>query len=604
MGAKRRAEVVTAPQMPSVASKVVPSPRRHLPFVVLLLLALLAGCSQGSTTVSRQSPERGTSDAGSATDDGDLRWGTCEDQAAIVANLQCATLEVPLDPADPSGEQIELALARKQASGPAEERIGSLVFNPGGPGGSGIEFLAAASATLMPEELADRFDLVSFDPRGVGASSPVRCIDDATKDEQLTGDLSPDTEEELQRAIEDSLEFVEGCRTNAPELLEHMSTADVAADLDRIRAAVGDEQLSYVGFSYGTSIGSVYASLFPERVRALVLDGSVSPDATPEEEAIAQGRGFERTLRSFVEHCNADPECALAPDAAGALDRIRAELEQDPVEVEDPRGVRTMGPDLFELAVSSALYDTTVWGTAARAIADVRGGGAELLFALADRQIGRQPDGSYDNAVDARSMVNCADQEERPTVEEGRAAADRITAALPELGERFAWGLLSCLEWPEAANPLPEISAEGTPPILVVGTLGDPATPYEWSEEMTAALGSARLLTYEGDGHTAFLRGGPCVDDAVTAYLIDGTLPAEGTRCPAQEESVSFAGLRDEIVSQFVDVGLPQQVAECVVDGAIAEVGEVEFDRMVLTEDVDELQRIVQDHSVRCALGG
>jgi pimeloyl-ACP methyl ester carboxylesterase len=588
---------VTAQRTPSVASDAVPDPRR-LPRLrglaaAFCTLAVLSGCSQDAgITVSRQSPERGTADAGSA--EGELRWVGCDDDLAAAAGLQCATLEVPLDPADASGQQIELALARQRATGSEGERIGSLVFNPGGPGGSGIEFLAAAS-TMVPEELA---------PRGVGDSSPVRCIDDATKDEQLEGDLSPDTEEELQRAIADQRELVEGCRTNAPDLVEHMSTADVAADLDRIREAVGDDRLSYVGFSYGTSIGSVYASLFPEKVRAMVLDGSVSPDATPEEEVIAQGRGFERTLESFVEHCNADPACALAPDAAGALDRVRAELEQDPVEVDDPRGSRTMGSDLFELAVSSALYDPTVWGTAARAISDVRGGGAELLFALVDRQIGRQPDGSYDNAVDARSMVNCADQEERPTVDEGRAAAERIAAALPQLGESFAWGLLSCLQWPEAANPLPEIAAEDAPPILVVGTLGDPATPYEWSEEMTAALGSARLLTYEGDGHTAFLRGGPCVDDAVTAYLIDGTLPDEGASCPAQEESVSFAGLRDEVVSQFVDVGLPEQLAQCVVDGAIAEVGEVEFDRMVLTEDIDELQRIVQEHSMRCALGG
>ena len=592
--------------MPSVASAAVPTPLRPLrarcAAAVLLTLAVLAGCSdRGTVTVSRQSPERGTPDAGAQSSE--LRWAGCADDLAAAAGLECATLQVPLDPADPSGEQIELALARKRFTGSADARIGSLVFNPGGPGGSGIEFLASASA-IVPEALSERFDLVSFDPRGVGDSSAVTCLDDATKDEQLVGDLSPDTEEELQRAIDDQRELLEGCRTNAPELLEHMSTADVAADLDRIRAAVGDDQLSYVGFSYGTSIGAVYASLFPENVRALVLDGSVSPDASPEDELVAQGTGFERTLQSFVDSCNADPQCALAPDARGAIERVRAELEQDPVEVEDPRGTRVMGPDLFDIGVSSALYDTSVWGTAARAISDLRGGGAELLFALVDRQIGREPDGTYDSSTDARSMVNCADQEERPSLEEARSASERIAGALPQLGESFAWGLLSCLDWPEAANPLPEVDAEGAPPILVVGTVGDPATPYEWSEQMTAALGSARLLTYEGDGHTAFLRGGPCIDDAVTAYLLDGALPEEGTRCPAQEDSVSFGGLRDEIVSQFVEVGLPQEVAECVVDGAIGEVGEVEFDRMVLTEDIDGLQQIVQSHSVRCTLGG
>ena len=187
----------------------------------------------------------------------------------MLADLECGTLEVPLDPADPSSETIEIAVARAESTGDERERIGSIVLNPGGPGGSGIEFLANA-ASAFPEELTDRFDLVSFDPRGVGESTPVRCIDDATKDDQLSGDLSPDTPEEQDRALDDQEEFLDGCRENSADLLEHMSTADVAADLDELREALGEDRLTYLGYSYGTSIGAVYATLFPDNVRALI----------------------------------------------------------------------------------------------------------------------------------------------------------------------------------------------------------------------------------------------------------------------------------------------------------------------------------------------
>jgi pimeloyl-ACP methyl ester carboxylesterase len=583
-----------------------PRARSVGPVAVLLLIALLASsCSPGGDELSRsrQSPERGAVDAGGATGGGDLSWATCTEEPASVAQLQCATLTVPMDHSDPDGEEIELALARSRSTGSPDERLGSVVFNPGGPGGSGIEFLASALAG-MPAELAGRFDLVSFDPRGVGDSTPVRCLDDETKDEHLEGDLSPDTDADVQEAVEQQREFIESCQESAPRMVRHMSTADVAADLDLIREALGDEQLNYVGMSYGTLIGAVYATLFPDNVRAMVLDGAVSPVASVEERLRAQRRSFQDALASFVEHCDSDPDCALGPDSGASIEATRTRLDQQPLEVQTPSGPRTMGVDLFDIALATALYETSLWGAVATAIAQIDRGGATVLFTLVDLQVGRNPDGTYDNSSDAQVMVNCADEEERLSVDEGVATARRIIGELPTFGDALAWGALGCLEWPEPANPLPDLDGAGAPPIVVVGTIGDPATPYEWSEQMTDALESAVLLTYEGDGHAAFLRGGPCIDDAVVAYLVDLEVPPDGTSCPAQADAVSFAGLRDEIVDQFVTEGLPQQAAECIVDGVIEEVGSDGFDQLVLSQDTDQLLEILMRQKVACATGG
>ena len=575
-----------------------------MPLVALALLAFPAcsADSDDSATASRASAER-SAPAEGGTPNASLEWATCADEAAKMAELECATLEVPLDHSDPDGETIELALARSASTGSAEDRIGSLVLNPGGPGGSGVEFLASAAAQF-PAALSERFDLVSFDPRGVGASTPVRCIDDETKDEQLRGDLSPDTPEELERAVDDQEEFLDGCEELSGDLIEHMSTADVATDMDLLRAALGDEQLTYLGFSYGTAIGAVYATLFPDNVRALVLDGSVSPTATEEEQLLAQALGFERALGNFVEGCNADPGCAIGPDAAAAVAEARAELEAQPIEVATESGPRELGRDLFDLGVATALYDATLWGTLASSIANLDDGGGATLLSLVDRQIGRNPDGTYDNSSDAQTMVSCADLAQRPSVEEATAAAERIIAAAPTFGSITAFGMLGCLDWPTAAQPLPRLTGAGSPTLLVIGTVGDPATPYEWSQQMAEALESAVLLTYEGDGHTAFLSGGECIDDAVAAYLVDLVVPDEGTRCPAQEPDAAFTSIRDEFLAGFEAAGLPADVAQCIVDGIIDELGEAEFERLVLSNEQDRLTRLVTAEAVRCAATG
>ncbi|MGB6058244.1 MAG: alpha/beta hydrolase [Microthrixaceae bacterium] len=583
--------------------------RRGVPAVAMAIAMLAVSCSlvdNNSSSAALTSDKRPSVEATtepSTRSDGELKWTRCQDKAASAVGLQCSTLQVPLDPAKPDGEKIELALARQTSKGSAKDRIGSVVLNPGGPGGSGIDFLASA-APAFPADLTKHFDLVSFDPRGVAESSPVRCLDDKTKAEQLKGDLSPDDPEEMKRALADQKEFLEGCKKRSGDLLTHMSTADVAADLDQIREAVGDKKLTYVGFSYGTAIGAVYATLFPQNTRALVLDGSVSPVSDPVEEAESQAEGFEHTLKNFVSACNADKKCAIGPDAAKVIAQTRAALDKKPVKVTDQSGTRELGVDLFDLGLASALYDTSLWGTVASSIASIDDGGAELLLSLGDRQTGRQPDGSFDNSSDAQSMVSCADERQRPSLEQAEADARRIKAVAPTFGDILAWSTLGCLGWPEASNPVPKVTGAGSAPILVVGTLGDPATPYSWAQQMTSALESAQLLTYEGDGHTAFLRAGDCINNAVVDYLVDLKLPEADKSCPAAKSSISFGGLSDEVVRQLVEAGLPEDLANCVIDGLIEKVGLAEFNRIVLEQDTDALAKLVTAQTLSCVSSG
>lgn len=546
--------------------------------------------------------------AGSTTDTpksstGTLTWSKCKAKAAAMSGLDCATLDVPIDPKKPNGPTTKIALAKSSSTGSAKERIGSLVINPGGPGGSGVEFLSNA-ASMFPKDLTDHFDLVSFDPRGVGESSPVRCLDDEQKDEQLQRDLSPDSDAERAQLDKDQVALRDGCESRNPELIRHMSTADVASDLDKIREALGDDKLNFLGYSYGTAIGATYAAMFPSTIRAMVLDGSVSPSASAAEETMAQAMGFEHTLGNFITACNADSTCALAPDTAGGIAAAKASLVKEPVKVKTSSGERTLTADLFDYGLATALYDTSTWSATAQAVKDIRTTGAKTMLSLVDRQTGRQPNGTYDNSSDAQVMVNCSDQQDRPTEAEARAEEAKIVAAAPTFGPILGSGLTGCNDWPTPSEPTPKPSAEGAPPILVIGTVGDPATPYEWAQQMSTALTGSVLLTYEGDGHTAFLRGGKCIEDAVVNYFVELTLPDPGTRCPAESKGDEFSGVRGQLVEQLVGSGLDEKTANCIVDGMVKRVGESEFDDMVLQNDVDQITKLAQATALECMTSG
>lgn len=455
----------------------------------------------------------------------EIDWAECEDG-------ECATLTVPIDYADPGGGTLDLALLRVPAEdGDAPE--GSLVVNPGGPGASGVEYASFASFIVSPEVSA-AYDIVGFDPRGVAASAPVECFDDAEMDELLGADPSPDDEQErtdVQGLLE---EFADACAEAAPELIGHVSTVEAARDMDVLRAALGEEQLDYLGASYGTFLGTTYAALFPERVGRFVLDGAIDPDLTGFELGLGQAGGFEQATRAYVQHCIDQGECPLGDDVDAGMQRITDfldEVDADPLPVEGD-AVTELTEGWALLGIIVAMYDEAAWDILTQALTRaLEGDGTSLMF-LANLYASRSADGSYDgNGMQAISAVNCLD---RPAGESGLSeeeVRERFEEVAPTFG-RYLAGDGACAYWPaDAAETLQDYSAGGAAPILVIGTTGDPATPYAWAESLAQTLESGVLVTYEGEGHTAYGRSNECVDNAVDAYLLEGTVPQDGLTC-------------------------------------------------------------------------
>lgn len=508
-----------------------------------VVLAVLAGCTDPGPEVvgvaragGPDTSGPGTTDASGTTDPSPdpptsslpgfdvlpADWEGCDEQVGF----ECATIEVPLDHADPDGPTIPIALIRQPARGDADERIGSVVFNPGGPGGSGLEFLSLA-ALLIPGEVADRFDLVSFDPRGVGASAHVDC--DLVLDDGVA--LVPDDDRAAWDAARSvTLEELSTCSSEPPGTATRVGTNAAARDLDLIRAAIGDDRLTYVGFSYGTRLGATYAELFPEHVRALVLDGAVAPSTDSELLGSAQADGFDAALMAFAERCDADADCPLRAGggALAAIDRVRAAVRAaGTLPTDEPD--RSLTPGELDLGILSALYSQSAWPFLALAVDEADAGDGTLFQVLADLYLGRELDGSYTNQVEAGSFVNCADDPARPDADRLWEAADAAADRSAYFGEllRASFG---CDGLPDVVDPLIIGPAVGAPPILVIGTTGDPATPYEWAVELTELLDSGVLYTVEGEGHTAYTSI-DCVEPVVNDYLIDLVVPAPGGSC-------------------------------------------------------------------------
>ncbi len=490
-----------------------------------------------------------------AVDDTALDWGRCDGvDDGLGLQIDCATLPVPLDHGAPDGATIDIELARAATADP-DERIGSLVFNPGGPGGSGIDFLTAA-ATIVPPELADRFDLVSFDPRGVGASTAVECDVDVDDNVSL---LTAGDDDGWAVLVAEALGLPDDCTAETADLAPYVGTNSAARDLDLIRQALGDDQLSYVGFSYGTRLGATYAELFPERVRALVLDGAVKPTDDLAQIGLEQGPGFDAALQSFAAACDADADCPLGTDDIASTLEVYAGLVEEIAEVGSfptDDGDRVLTPGELQLGVVAALYSTQLWPVLADAlfIADTQQDGS-LLAALADSYLGRQFDGTYDNSQVAGLAINCADDPRRPPIDDVRRQSDVAADSSVYFGD-FLRASTGCLGTPDPIDPIRIGPAEGSAPILVIGTTGDPATPYEWAVEMAAFLDAATLYTVEGDGHTAFLSI-PCVDRVVIDYLVDLELPDDDAGCRADTIGAddvfvpSGTGEFDQLVALF-----------------------------------------------------
>lgn len=452
-----------------------------------------------------------------------LAWKDCGD------GFDCATLSVPLDYAAPTAGSLDLALVRLPAGDPGH-RVGSLLANPGGPGASGIDFVRAWAGSL-DSKVRDRFDIVGFDPRGIGASSPVVCHD--TLQAYIAADPTPDSQAEWDNLAEQTRQFSARCAERYANVLPHLGTKDVARDLDRIRAAVGDQKLTYLGYSYGTVIGQVYADMFPANVRAIVLDGAVDLSLSSDERTLTQAAGFERALGNFLDDCR-QSGCPLTRrgDPAAAVDELLAKAEASPIAA---RGAdRPAGPGEALLGLAAALYSRSSWPELARAVvAGLDGDGdGTALVRLTDYYLSRRDDGSYPNEQEANLAVNCVDQDpSRLSVRYDDYAAARpgLAARAAHFGPAFANGL-ACATWGATPDPLTAPKATGAPPILVVDTTGDPATPYEWGVAVSKQLATATLLTFNGEGHTAYGRD-RCVNRAVNDYLLDLVVPPAGTSC-------------------------------------------------------------------------
>lgn len=453
-----------------------------------------------------------------------LAWTDCD-------HVECARLTVPVDWADPTGGTLDLAVARTKASG---ERLGSLVYNPGGPGVGGVEYVRAADR-LIGGDVRKHFDFVSFDPRGTGDSEPIDCISDPEMDAYLNGDSTPDDEAELASQEAANRRFSDGCVAKSSPLVRYIDTLSVVRDLDALRSALGENSLSFLGASYGTFIGAWYAQTFPWRVGRMVLDGAVDPSLDLAGYVAGQAQGFDRGLNDYLAWCLDRDDCPFRGAPAQARDQLGSLLDKADVTAMTTQDAnRPLTQSLMITGIAQGLYADSLWKTLNKALSDAVEGDGTALLALADRYDERSSDGKYGSVMEANPAIFCLDHPEPRSAAEIQAAADELEQKFPPLGGSIGWGALGCAEWPIPAVMKPQrLTAEGAAPILVVGTVRDPATPYEWAQALAGQLSSGRLLTWEGSGHTAYRRGGTCIDDAIETYLVSGQLPAEGTRCPA-----------------------------------------------------------------------
>lgn len=457
-----------------------------------------------------------------------LAWHDCG-----VPGFQCATMKVPLDYAHPvAADDLKLAVARKKAAGPGK-RLGSLLVNPGGPGGSAIDYLQYA-ALGFPAPVTSRYDMAAVDPRGVARSEPVECLSDPKMDAFTAVDTTPDDSAEITRITTADREFAAGCKQRSAKILGHVSTVDSARDMDVLRALLGDQKLTYVGKSYGTFLGATYAGLFPQRVGRLVLDGAMDPSVGSLESSRAQAGGFEVAFKAFAEDCVKRKDCPLgttsSEDAGKHLDAFFAALDAKPLPT---GGSRPLTESLGTTGVIAAMYDEGAWPTLRGALASANKGDGAPLLKLSDSYYERDDQGKYSNLMYANAAVNCLDL---PPALSSPADVQRalasFKAASPHFGTTLAWSSLICGYWPlKATGHAERITAPGAAPILVVGTIRDPATPYAWAVSLASQLSSGHLLTYDGDGHTAYARGSDCIDTAVNAYLLAGTVPPKDQKC-------------------------------------------------------------------------
>ncbi|MCU1502489.1 MAG: peptidase family protein [Ilumatobacteraceae bacterium] len=480
----------------------------------------------GSTGSNPTDGTSGTATPGTATP------GTATIDWSAVAGLdgvEEGTLAVPIDYEDPSKGNFTLYMERHLAEKP-NERIGTLLVNPGGPGYPGVS-LAEHATAIYGQDVLDRFDILAWDPRGVGQTTPaVDCVTDYDHFFD-NSDITPDTPAEKQQIVDLAKEFTDDCVTKNPKIIDFVGTNDSARDMDSIRKALGEQKISYFGFSYGSELGATWATLFPDTVRAAVLDGAVDPNADLVEGGLQQIKGFEASLDTFLQQCSADRTCPFnnGGHADTAFDQLMAAIDQHPLPGKEGR------PPLERVAalsgVSEAMYSNASWPQLAQALADAQGGDGSGLMELYDEYYQRHPDGTYDNSLEAFNVILCMSQADRPTVAEEDANAPKFTAVAPRLSPGDV-GSYQCTFYPPTTDPRVPITGKGAGPIVVVGTTGDPATPLEGTRNMAKALEGGVLLVVDGEQHTGY-GVNACSIQTVDSYLLDpvNDVPKDGTEC-------------------------------------------------------------------------
>ncbi len=496
--------------------------------LALTLAVILSGCS---SIYSTEPFVEETFSALAEYEQQKLDWSSCYDY------FDCAELRVPIDYEDLSVGTFRISVLRAAAKD-QDNRLGAIVVNPGGPGGSGVDYAYAADYIFSPD-ITDVYDVVGFDPRGVAMSEPISCFTPEEIDENMASDSKPDNDAEIAATLEDSEAFAKKCLENT-DYLEHFTTSETARDMDILRAALGETKLNYVGKSYGTYLGTLYADIFPNNVGRFVLDGAVDPNIPMKDQSLAQAMGFDRALKAFVKDCATQSDCPFTGTPAQAQATIIATLQAaatEPLPQEYPADGddRIITESIILVGMASSLYDDVDgWPKLRQAFTESAENYGDTFLQLADEYSGRNPDGTFrSNDFDSGAVIDCLDWQERRTIDQYKADAKEFAAKAPVFGPYIAYAGVHCQFLPQpstqrAPNTLTQIK---TAPIIVIGTIRDPATPYSWSVGLAKIFTGSRLISLDGDGHTGHGRGSACVDDAVDAYLLTGTLPTSDLSC-------------------------------------------------------------------------
>lgn len=502
---------------------------------MLAAAGMLAGCAiWGPDQVADPTPSAPPSVASSAPPGlgeyygQQMRWAGCGD------GFECSTLRVPANYANPVADgDLEIDVVRLPAGGGSAPQ--ALVVNPGGPGASGVDYARGARVIVAPA-VQEAYDIVGFDPRGVGGSTPVDCLTDAETDVLIGTDPTPDDDAEVEDLLSQSALVGARCVQRSPQVFRWMDTVSAAKDMDILRAALKQERLNYLGKSYGTMLGSVYAEQFPDRVGRFVLDGAMPAQLSAEEISAGQAEGFEIALQRFVADCPTRRDCPLqADDEAGGVAEIQdflAGLETAPIAAGE-------GRELTEaLGVTAVLYHLYAppndWALLRGGLGAAFDGDGSKLLGMLDQRLHRDPEsGAYEsNTQDAFYAVTCLDRSAPPVDELRARASTTVLEEAPTFGPYLVWSDAVCAQWPAAAVSEPRtIAAQGAGPFLVISTQYDPATPYAWGDMMAGGFADAALVSYNGDGHTAYRKGSACVDEHVDDYLLTGRVPSEDPRC-------------------------------------------------------------------------